>query len=99
MRSDGRRSGAFTDRPGTAAKIYAESYSDAPPADSENDVRSFRSVPLRFRLYCCVCSGPLADWKAFLAFIAPSRNVKSMPPRMGPRPGCVEMSTNVRPAL
>src|SRR5260221_3100032 len=99
MRSDGRLNGAFTDRPGTAAKMYAESYSDAPPAESENDVRSFRSVPLRFRLYCCVCSGPLADWNAFLALSAPSRNVKSMLPRIGPSPGWVEMSTNVCPAL
>ena len=99
MRSDGRRIGAFTERPGTAAKMYAESYSEAPPADSEKDVRSFRSVPLRFRLYCCVCSGPFADWNAFRELSEPSRKLKSMPPRRGPSPGCVEMSTNVCPAL
>ena len=48
-------------------------------------------------MYCCVCSGPLAAWNALRAFIASSRNVTSTLPRIGPRPGCLEMSTIVSP--
>jgi hypothetical protein len=41
--------------------MFAESYSAAPPSESENDERSYRSVPLSVNVYCWLRSGPFTS--------------------------------------